>query len=236
MLDAAGGEARPGVAMEPSTITMWFSSGKVVTAIAIAQLWEQGRLGLDDRVVEYLPAFTNGKERGDHPPPADAHRGLPVRRRQPAPAAVAGARATDLRRARDVGAGHRGGIPRHIGPRDPRRARAGHRRPSDRAVRRGGGVRATRHHRLLRRDPARRARRVRGPVSRRSAISSRRPGPTCCPASTSSTTTPTSTSARSRPATRAAVRRATWVGCTRRCSVAAPSVTHTCSSRRRSRR
>ncbi len=62
VLDAAGGEARPGVAMEPSTITMWFSSGKVVTAIAIAQLWEQGRLGLDDRVVEYLPAFTNGKE------------------------------------------------------------------------------------------------------------------------------------------------------------------------------
>jgi CubicO group peptidase (beta-lactamase class C family) len=63
VIDAAGGEAGPGVAMQPSTITMWFSSGKTVTAVAIAQLWEQGRLGLDDPVVRYLPAFANGKER-----------------------------------------------------------------------------------------------------------------------------------------------------------------------------
>src|SRR4051812_16057371 len=62
-LDAAGGTARASVSMDPSTITMWFSSGKVVTAVAIAQLWEQGRLGLDDRVVRYLPSFTNGKGR-----------------------------------------------------------------------------------------------------------------------------------------------------------------------------
>jgi CubicO group peptidase (beta-lactamase class C family) len=62
LLDAAGGDARPGVAMQTSTITLWFSSGKVVTAVAIAQLWEQGRLGLDDLVVSYLPGFANGKE------------------------------------------------------------------------------------------------------------------------------------------------------------------------------
>jgi CubicO group peptidase (beta-lactamase class C family) len=61
-LDGAGGTAKAGLAMEPSTLTMWFSSGKVVTAIAIAQLWEQGRLALDDRVARYLPAFGNGKE------------------------------------------------------------------------------------------------------------------------------------------------------------------------------
>ena len=63
ILDEARGEARPGVAMEPSTITLWFSSGKTVTAVAIAQLWEQGRLGLDDPVARYLPEFANGKER-----------------------------------------------------------------------------------------------------------------------------------------------------------------------------
>ena len=63
ILDAAGGEARPGVAMQPSSITLWFSSGKVVTAVAVAQLWEQGRIGLDDLVTRYLPSFVHGKQR-----------------------------------------------------------------------------------------------------------------------------------------------------------------------------
>jgi CubicO group peptidase (beta-lactamase class C family) len=62
VLDAAGGNARPGVAMDPSTITMWFSSGKVVSAIAIAQLWQQGRIALDDRVTRFVPDFGAGKE------------------------------------------------------------------------------------------------------------------------------------------------------------------------------
>jgi CubicO group peptidase (beta-lactamase class C family) len=61
-LDAADGDARTGVPMDPSTITMWFSSGKVVTAVAVAQLWERRRLDLDDRVTEYLPGFAAGKE------------------------------------------------------------------------------------------------------------------------------------------------------------------------------
>jgi CubicO group peptidase (beta-lactamase class C family) len=60
LLDAAGGQARPGVRMTPETVAMWFSSGKVVTAIAIAQLWERGLLGLDDRVAAHLPVFGSG--------------------------------------------------------------------------------------------------------------------------------------------------------------------------------
>jgi len=61
VLDAAGGEARPGVDMDPDSVTLWFSAGKPVTAVAIAQLWERGLIGLDDRVVEYIPSFGAGK-------------------------------------------------------------------------------------------------------------------------------------------------------------------------------
>lgn len=63
LLDAAGGEAQPGVAMTPDALMLWFSSTKPLTAVAIGQLWEQGKLALDDRVTDYLPAFGNGKER-----------------------------------------------------------------------------------------------------------------------------------------------------------------------------
>ena len=62
VIDVAGGTARSGVEMTPESITMWFSAGKPVTAVAVAQLWEQGRLGLDDRIVDHLPEFGNGKE------------------------------------------------------------------------------------------------------------------------------------------------------------------------------
>lgn len=62
VLDAAGGTTRPGVAMEPTSVTLWFSAGKPVTAVAIAQLWERGQLGLDDRIIEYIPSFAAGKE------------------------------------------------------------------------------------------------------------------------------------------------------------------------------
>ena len=209
VLDAAGGEARPGVAMEPSTITMWFSSGKVVTAIAIAQLWEEGRLGLDDRVVEYLPAFTNGKERATvrhllthtagfpyaddslHPPPwpelvqliCDA----------PAmwePGTAAGYHGTSA----------------HVILGELVRVVDG--RPIAEYVAEEvfGPLGITDSYVALRPSSSTRCARA----SRRSATCSPRPGPTYCPASTSSTTTPTSTCARSRPATRAAARHATW--------------------------
>ena len=58
------GEARPGVPMTPETLLLWLSSGKPVTAVAIAQLWERGRLELDDPIARHVPEFgAGGKER-----------------------------------------------------------------------------------------------------------------------------------------------------------------------------
>src|SRR5260370_31742024 len=42
---------------------LWMSSTKPITAIAIAQMWERGKVVLDDRVAKYIPEFgTRGKE------------------------------------------------------------------------------------------------------------------------------------------------------------------------------
>src|SRR5436305_14370754 len=61
--ELALGESRPGVAMSPHTVNAWLSSGKPVAAVAIAQLWERGRLNLDDPVVRHIPEFApHGKE------------------------------------------------------------------------------------------------------------------------------------------------------------------------------
>lgn len=61
--DGAVGESRQGVPMRPDTINPWMSSGKPITALAIVQLWEQGKLGLDDRVSQWIPEFSvKGKE------------------------------------------------------------------------------------------------------------------------------------------------------------------------------
>ena len=61
--DAGIGEARPGVPMTPDLLMSWLSSGKPVAAVALAQLWERGKLDLDDRVVSYIPEFgQQGKE------------------------------------------------------------------------------------------------------------------------------------------------------------------------------
>lgn len=61
--DRAFGEARPGSPMDRDTLMLWLSAGKPVAAVAIGQLWEQGRLSLDDRVARYLPSFAvHGKE------------------------------------------------------------------------------------------------------------------------------------------------------------------------------
>ncbi len=63
LVDAAFGESRLGVAMQPDTLTLWLSAGKPVTAVAIARLHEQGRLRFDDPVCQHLPEFaTGGKE------------------------------------------------------------------------------------------------------------------------------------------------------------------------------
>ena len=63
LTDIALGEARPGVSMQPETLTLWLSTGKPVTAIAIAQLVERGLLAFDDVVSRHLPEFAqNGKD------------------------------------------------------------------------------------------------------------------------------------------------------------------------------
>jgi CubicO group peptidase (beta-lactamase class C family) len=63
LADLGIGEARPGVPMTRDSINLWWSSVKPVVAVAIAQLWEQGKLDLDDRVANFIPEFAaRGKE------------------------------------------------------------------------------------------------------------------------------------------------------------------------------
>ena len=58
------GEARDGVPLRTDHLMLWMSSCKPITAIAIAKLWEKGKLGLDDRIAEHIPEFAaGGKER-----------------------------------------------------------------------------------------------------------------------------------------------------------------------------
>lgn len=52
--DIAMGLARPGIDMAADTLMPWFSLTKVITAIAVVQLWERGRLGLDDEVRDHI--------------------------------------------------------------------------------------------------------------------------------------------------------------------------------------
>jgi CubicO group peptidase (beta-lactamase class C family) len=58
--DAGVGLAREGVAMTADTVNLWFSSGKPLTAMAVAMLVEQGRLRLDLPVAEVIPEFGVG--------------------------------------------------------------------------------------------------------------------------------------------------------------------------------
>lgn len=63
VVDAAMGEARPGEPVADDTIMLWLSGGKPVAAVAIAQLWERGKLDLDDRIAKFIPEFgIKGKE------------------------------------------------------------------------------------------------------------------------------------------------------------------------------
>jgi CubicO group peptidase (beta-lactamase class C family) len=62
-IDLCLGEAAPGVPMTSQHLLPWLSAGKPLTAIAWAQLWEAGRIGLDDPVIKYVPEFgMRGKE------------------------------------------------------------------------------------------------------------------------------------------------------------------------------
>jgi CubicO group peptidase (beta-lactamase class C family) len=62
--DGAVGENRPGEPLTPDHLMLWLSSTKPVGAVAIAQLWEGGKLELDDPVARHVPEFgVHGKER-----------------------------------------------------------------------------------------------------------------------------------------------------------------------------
>ena len=59
---APGDDAAPGRVLRTDDLMLWYSSGKPFTTVAVLQLWEQGRLGLDDRVGMYVDGWGNGKE------------------------------------------------------------------------------------------------------------------------------------------------------------------------------
>lgn len=61
--DWAIGESRPGVLMAADTLMIWLSATKPIVAVCIAQLWEKGRLKLDDPVALHIPEFAaHGKD------------------------------------------------------------------------------------------------------------------------------------------------------------------------------
>src|SRR5581483_10297350 len=60
VLDEAVGQACFGAAMTPDSINWWLSAVKPVTAVAIAMLWQRGKLELDDRVSSFIPEFARG--------------------------------------------------------------------------------------------------------------------------------------------------------------------------------
>lgn len=62
VVDTAVGEARPGVALTPEHVMMWYSATKPLTAVAVVQLLEQGRLHLDDRIGRFVANWGGGKE------------------------------------------------------------------------------------------------------------------------------------------------------------------------------
>jgi len=63
LLDGVVGDAAPGRPLRTDDVMLWYSAGKPLTTVAVLQLWEQGRLGLDDRIAAYLDGWGQGKER-----------------------------------------------------------------------------------------------------------------------------------------------------------------------------
>jgi len=64
VFDFACGEAKPGVAMRYDSIVQWFSAGKPVTAIALAQLYEKGTVQVEAPVWNYIPEFAATGKKG----------------------------------------------------------------------------------------------------------------------------------------------------------------------------
>ncbi len=63
-IEVALGQDRPGRALETDALMAWMSSCKPVTAVALAQLWEAGKLDLDDPVSLTIPEFATGGKEG----------------------------------------------------------------------------------------------------------------------------------------------------------------------------
>ena len=142
---------RPGRALRTDDVMLWYSAGKPLTTVAVLQLWEQGRLGLDDPIGEYVDGWGDGKERCTVRHVLTHTGGFPMYGSRdfdtdlPYDEAVA----ADRGLAGGLGAGHR--RPRTTRHRleDPRRGRRGRRRPADRHVpaRRDPRRRSARRHR-----------------------------------------------------------------------------------------
>jgi CubicO group peptidase (beta-lactamase class C family) len=63
ILDGVVGESRPGRPLRNDDMMLWYSSSKPTTTVAVLQLWEQGKLRLDDLVADYVGGWGAGKER-----------------------------------------------------------------------------------------------------------------------------------------------------------------------------
>lgn len=55
VLDSGFGFAAPDLPMSETTIMLWRSAGKPITATAICRAWQAGRIDLDSAVMQYLP-------------------------------------------------------------------------------------------------------------------------------------------------------------------------------------
>lgn len=62
VLEIAIGEARSRVPLRTNSVLLIYSSTKPITAIAIAKLWEKGKIHLNQTVKSIIPEFSGGKE------------------------------------------------------------------------------------------------------------------------------------------------------------------------------
>jgi len=61
--DLAFGEAEPGTPLRVEDSTFWLSAAKPITAVVILQLHEEGRLSIDDLLIDYFPRWAAGDAR-----------------------------------------------------------------------------------------------------------------------------------------------------------------------------
>jgi CubicO group peptidase (beta-lactamase class C family) len=62
VLNLGIGEARPGIPMRRDAVILLYSSTKPWVAVAIAQLWESGKIRMSQKVKSIIPEFRAGKE------------------------------------------------------------------------------------------------------------------------------------------------------------------------------